>query len=330
VLAYVLLVLVLTLSGCEDEPRVPYIPPTLVNWPQPYRGVAGLKLHVFNTGYVRESEALVVRGGRLTRTRDLPVPVFVIEHPKLGLILFNTGLKTGKATDSSAQRSWLSVPLTPIRLPGESLVTQMQRAGLKPEAVHWIVLSTLRFDHTGALAAFPNARVVVTQAERESARTASGGYEQGDIDGIANWKFIDFESSLPLATFGAHVDLLGDGSCLLIDASGTTPGTMAMLVRLPHQPLLLADDMAAVEENVRYTARPAFVVDVAKWWDHIWRLKRFKDLVPELIVAPGHDLAPLQAVHSPDIIVHEIRPPAAETPAPRTPDVVQRVIPKPM
>lgn len=329
-LVSVLLVLVLTLSGCEDELRVPYIPPTLANWPQPYRGVAGLKVHVFNTGYVRESEALVVRGGSLMRTRDLPVPVFVVEHPKLGLILFNTGLKPGKPTDSSAQRSWLSFPLTPTRLPGDDLHTQMQRAGLESQAVRWIILSNLRFDHTGAVEAFPNARVVVTQAEREYARAATGGYERGDIDGIANWKFIDFEPSVPLATFGAHVDLFGDGSCLLIEASGTTPGTMAMLVRLPHQPLLLADDMAAVEESVRYAVRPTFVVDVAKWWDHIWRLKRFKDLVPELIVAPGHDLAPLQAVHSPDIIVHKIRPPAAETPAPPTPNVVQRVFPKPM
>lgn len=322
--------LALTLSGCEDELRVPYIPPTLANWPQPYRGIAGLKVHVFNTGYVRQSEALVLRGGSLLRTRDLAVPVFVIEHPKQGLILFNTGLKPAKAAGSAAQHGWLNLPLAPTVLPGEDLKTQMQHAGLAPDAVRWVVLSNLRFDHTGAAKAFPNARVVVAQAERESAHKASSGYAADDIDDVANWKVIDFDPRVPLATFSAHVDLFGDGSCLLIDASGTTSGTMAMLVRLPHQPLLLADDMAAVTENVRYALRPTFAADVPKWWDHIWRLKRFKDLVPELIVAPGHDLAPLQAAHAPDIIIHEIRPPDTKAPAQRTPDLLQRVIPKPM
>lgn len=310
--------------------RVPYIPPVLANWPQPYHGISGLKVHVFNTGYVRESEALVLRGGSPTRTRDLPVPVFVIEHPKQGLILFNTGLKPGKAAESSALRGWMSLPMTSTVLPGDDLKAQMQRAGLKPDAVRWIVLSNLRADHTGAAEAFPNARVVVAQAEREYARQAIGGYASGDIDNIANWKFIDFDGAKPLATFAAHVDLFGDGSCLLIDAAGATPGTVAMLVRLPHQPLLLADDMAAVAENVRYATRPASAADAAQWWDHIWRLKRFKDLVPELVVAPGHDVGSLQAAHTPDIVVHEIRPPAAATPVARTPGVLERVVPKPM
>jgi N-acyl homoserine lactone hydrolase len=329
VIVLVLLVLMLALSGCEDDMRVPYIPPTLAHWPRPYQGVGGLKVHVFNTGYVRESEALLLRGGSLTRTRDLPVPVFVIEHPKQGLILFNTGLKAGKAADASAP-GWLSLPMTPTVLSGDDLKVQMQRAGLKPEAVRWIVLSNLRFDHTGEAEAFPHARVVVSQAEREYARQGSSGYAPSDIDDIANWKFVEFGNAEPLATFTAQVDLFGDGSCLLIDAGGTTPGTMAMVVRLPHQPLLLADDMAAVTENVRYAAQPAFAADREKWWEHIWRLKRFKDLVPELIVVPGHDLAPLQAAHSPDIIVHGIQPPAAATPAVRTPNLLQRVVPKPM
>ena len=102
---------------------------------------------------------------------------------------------------------------------------------------------------------------MVAQAEREYARQATSGYAPGDMDDIANWKFVDFDGARPLGTFAAHIDLFGDGSCLLIDAAGTTPGTLAMLVRLPHQPLLLADDMAAVVENVRYATQPASAVD---------------------------------------------------------------------
>jgi hypothetical protein len=55
----------------------------------------------------------------------------------------------------------MSLPMTSMVLPGEALKAQMQRAGLKPEAVRWIVLSNLRAAHTGAAEGFPNARVVV-------------------------------------------------------------------------------------------------------------------------------------------------------------------------
>src|SRR5262249_25054758 len=142
-----------------------------------------------------------------------------------------------------------------------------------------------------------------------------------------NWKFIDFAAATPLGTFPAHVDLFGDGSCLLLDASGPTPGTLAVVLRLPHQPVLLADDLAPVSETVRYAAQPASLFDADQWWDYVWRLKRFKDLVPDLIVLPGHDVAAARQARGKDIIFHEPRatePAGAPSP---TPDMVHRLLP---
>ena len=318
----------LVLSACEQDQRVPYIPPTLANWPQPYHGVSGVKLHAFTTGVLHVDEALLLRGGSLTQTRELPVPAFVIEHPKQGLVLFNTGVNPVLDTDAAWPGGWLGLVGAEV-VPGEALRSQLEQAGLKPDAVRWIVLSTLRFDHTGAVEAFPNARVVVATAERDFARQAPSGYKTNEFDAVANWKFIDFESATPLATFTAHVDLFGDGSVLLIDARGATPGTMAMLVRLPQRPVLLADDLAALEENVRYATQPPSAYDMQDWWEHIWRLKRFKDLVPELIVVPGHDLQPLQSVHAREIVVHAFTPGASGRPTP-TPNALRRLLPAPM
>ncbi len=297
----------LACGACERDLRIPYIPPSLVNWPQPYRGVAGLKVHVFNTGFLRVSEAPLLRGGSLTRTRDLPVPVFLIEHPTQGIVLFNTGLDP-KLGERSGSESWLSQFFRPEVVSTKDLASQMQAAGFKREAVRWIILSNMRFDHAGEVETFANARVVVAQVERRYAQQGPNDYLPSQFDDGTNWKLIDFPQSKPLATFAAHVDLFGDGSCLLLDAAGATPGTMALLVRLASQPLLLADDMAAVDESVRYAAKPVSTYDFDAWWEHIWRLKKLKDLVPDLIVVPGHDLQPLQAVHTGDIVVHEISP----------------------
>jgi len=318
------------LGGCEREPRIPYIPPTLANWPQPHRGVPGLKIHVFNSGTVRIRDALLLRGGSLTRMRELPVPVFVIEHPKEGLILFNSGLPAEIPKAAAGWLSWLGVSLGAEVVPGEALPAQLRRAGLSPDRVRWIVFSTLRFDHTGGATRFPKAHAVVAKAEHEYALSTPASEVASDVEAIDEWKLIDFEGAAPLATFPAHVDLFGDGSCLLIDVSGSTPGTLAMLVRLSHQAVFLADDLAPVEESVRYALQPVSAYDAARWWDHIWRLKRFKDLVPELIVVPGHDLGPVQRVHVPEIIVHEshVAPPTPR--ATPTPGALQRVIPRPL
>jgi N-acyl homoserine lactone hydrolase len=314
-------------AGCEQEERVPYIAPTLANWPQPYHGVAGLKVHLFVTGFLRLSESLVLRGGSLSDTRDLPIIAALIEHPQHGLVLFNTGLGPKSGAASSLPGGMLGLITAEISR-GQGVREQMLAAGFKPDAVRWVVLSSARFEHTGELLSFPNARVVVTKAERDYARQQPSGYTPADLDEVSSWKFIDFESAAPLATFRAHVDLLGDDSCLLLDASGATPGTRALLVRLPHQPLLLAADLAAVEESVRYAARPASVYDMDQWWDHIWRLKRFKDLVPELIVVPGYDLGPARLAGARDIVIHPFKgPEAGATP---TPGRLQRIIPKPM
>jgi len=168
-------------GGCEDDLRVPYIPPTLANWPQPYRGVPRLKVHIFNTGYLRVPEALVLRGGSLTRKRDLAVPAVLIEHPHQGLVLFNTGLNP-KAKDTAHAGEWLTAVLGVEVLPGKDLTSQMRDAGLKAEAVRWIILSNLRSDRAGELESFPNARVVVTKVEHEYAQPGRPGYDTSTFD----------------------------------------------------------------------------------------------------------------------------------------------------
>jgi N-acyl homoserine lactone hydrolase len=316
-------------AGCEHDLRVPYIPPTLANWPQPYRGVPGLTVHAFTTGYLRVPEAFVLRGGSATHLRELPVLVFLIEHPKHGGILFNTGLAP-TATDASSGLGGLSALLGAEVSPGPGLKAQLEQAGLQADAIRWIVLSTMQFEHTGALESFPSARVVVAKAEHEYARQTHRGYQPDQFDDVASWKFIDFLSAKPLATFLSAVDLFDDGSCVLIDASGSTPGTMVLLVRLPGRPLLLADDLAAVEDSLRYAAKPASVYDLDEWWNEIWRLKRFKDLVPALIVVPGHDMAPARDAHMKEIIVHELPTPEAAARTTPTPDALHRLLPQPM
>jgi hypothetical protein len=299
--------LLLVLLGCEQERRVPYIPPDLKNWPEIYRGETGLRLEVFVTGWVSASSAFMQAAAG---SRKSPVLAFAIHHPRQGTVLFGTGLSHSVAEERDAfPGGLLSLLVRASALEGQDLPTQLRDAGIDPDGVRWVVLSTLRFDQTGELERFAEARVVVARAEHEHAREGPTGYSKRDFDDVSSWRFIDFPLDAPLATFSAHVDLFDDGSCLLIEASGYTPGTMALLLRLPSGPVLLAGGLAESEETARYAKRPRSAFDMDRWWDRIWRLKRFRDLDPRLRILPGYDAGPIWQGALPDVVLHDFTPP---------------------
>lgn len=311
-------------AGCEEQRRVPYIRPELHDWPRPYRGVRRLRLHVFQTGTMTMAGAMVVKGGGLTRQRELPVWAYVLEHPKQGPVVIETGLDPGLLEEGSKGLGPILDATVSLDLrAGEDLQAQMRAAGLSPEKVRWVLLSNLRFYHAGAADAFPDAQVVVSRAEHEAARRNGGAYGPVDVEKVSKWELLSVDvDGQPLGTMTSAVDLFGDGSCMVIDAAGPTPGNLAFLLRLPTRPLLLAGDLAPVEETLRYAAEPASLRDPESWWQNIWRLKRFDDLEPELLVLPGFEAEILLSDVPGELRWHEPTP-LESTPA-RTPRPTRR------
>lgn len=303
-----LCVFALFFLSCERTLRVPYIPPELHNWPKPYRGVKGLKLHVFTTGSLEVPQALLVHRGSWLRRHHLDILAFLIEHPRQGFTLFNTGLNREIVKNPEKYMGPLLATLTrPKMAEGQDISSQIKKAGLLTERVRRIVISDLRFDHAGELERFPSAEVIVTQMEYDAARERRSSilYREGEYDHVRSWKFIDYALDQPIGTFTSHIDLFGDGSLILIDAAGATPGNQALLVRLPSRPVLLCGGLALIKENYLYAGMPRLLFNREAWWEKIWRLKKFKDLVPELLIFPDHDLKAVKSVKVKDnIIVH--------------------------
>src|SRR5271154_3786461 len=88
---------------------------------------------------MRESELMV---GGTDRPIDLPVPTFLIEHPK-GLVLFDTGCNPAVAVD--AQACWgKTADYLKVRFSPELVVdAQIRRHGYRPEDVKYVVVSHL-------------------------------------------------------------------------------------------------------------------------------------------------------------------------------------------
>ncbi len=308
---FVVCVLILG-AACEEPLRLPYIEPVLHNWPaEQYQGVRGTKLHVFHTGSITVSSRIVYRDGSLPQQHTLDILVFGIEHPKQGLVLVGTGLNRGLAEDAPRY-------LGPVRSvfgqadmqPGQDILSQLKTTQLSAERVKFVVLPDLRLDHTGELESLSQAAAVVTREEHVAALSSSplGLYMADEFDQVEKWQFVDFSPATPLGTFARSHDLFGDGSIELIDVAGATAGGLAVLVRLPERPVLLCGNLAWTHSQARYAWMPGLAFQRELWWEKIWRLKKFKDLVPELLVLPGHDWKAVRKVKASDITVHEFSP----------------------
>ena len=155
---------------------------------------------------------------------------------------------------------------------------------------------------------------VVTREEHVAALSSHplGLYMADEFDQVEKWQFVDFSATTPLGTFARSHDLFGDGSIELIDVTGATAGGLAVLVRLPDQPVLLCGNLAWTHSQARYAWMPGLAFQRELWWEKIWRLKKFKDLVPELLVLPDHDWKAVRKIEASDITVHEFSLPAED------------------
>jgi hypothetical protein len=222
----------------------------------------------------------------------LDVPAFLIEHPRAGLIVVGTGLAPSLRQNPEAELGWLVAALVEVTVKdGQDLMRQLKDAGFAPEKVRRVILMDCRFPQTGQVAQFPEADVTVARAEREWALGAgfASGVRRADVLAVHRWDPIDMTDTEPLGTFPHAQDLLGDGSVMLLDASGYSPGTTAVLVRLASGPVVIAGGVAPRAGTLRAPIIPAVATDREQWWLAIWRLKRFRELAEGLLVIPGFD-----------------------------------------
>jgi glyoxylase-like metal-dependent hydrolase (beta-lactamase superfamily II) len=262
-------------------------------------------LHVFGVGRLDPSDEMPGGGGAVRH-----LLAYVIEHPRRGLIVLDTGFNHVVAEKEDYLPPSVTMTVKPSLHEGQDLPTQMKAAKLDPGAVKEVVLSNLRVTHAGEIESFPNARVTVTRREHEAASPGSAAYQTAEYDDVANWNLLTFEDAEPLGTMKAGIDLLGDGSLMILEAAGPTEGNVAFLLRMAERPVLLSGDVAPRAVNLRHATQPPALVDTDAWWQTIWQIKRFAYLEPRLLALPGNDPQPMRSSGSRSIVVHDFATPA--------------------
>jgi N-acyl homoserine lactone hydrolase len=232
-------------------------------------------------------------------TPPRPINVYVIEHAR-GLILFDTGQDRASVTDSTyfpgGVTGYLYSRLARFDI-GEhdTLTAQLAALGYTPADVDTAIVSHLHQDHIGGVGELTGSELLVSAAEwAELAKPAPEprGFLRSRIQlpGL-KWRQVSMEPTddPALAPFTESLDVMGDGSLVLLPTPGHTAGSMSLLIRrVARPPLLLAGDLTYGADILRRGQLPG-VGNRRRLAESSRKVLSLAGQQPGLVVLPAHD-----------------------------------------
>jgi N-acyl homoserine lactone hydrolase len=151
-------------------------------------------------------------------------------------LLFDTGNNDKIITDPTY---WgpLAAALEPGRSPDVAIDVQLDKAGVKPSDINYVILGHMHLDHAGNVGKFPTATIVYQRDEIVNAFWPKPGfgccYITGDFAMLRNDVGVNQVSRQKVIELNGDLDLFGDGSVYIHRAVSHTPGSQMVVVRLP-------------------------------------------------------------------------------------------------
>ena len=225
---------------------------------------------LLKVGHCGHPECIVMRGGGWKAT-EFPSLVGLIEHPRHGLVLYDTGYSSHFYSATRRFPECLYRLVTPVHLPpGEELLGQLEDRGIAASDIGTIVISHFHADHIAGLRDFPEARFLATKAERDRCEQLGrvGRVRRAYLrdllpaDFESRVRFAEETDFLPLPRswypFSRAHDLFGDGSLLGIDLPGHVASQLGLAFREEDGgEVFLIGDAAWKIEGLEQDRRPA-------------------------------------------------------------------------
>jgi N-acyl homoserine lactone hydrolase len=159
--------------------------------------------------------------------------------------------------------------------PKVSLVDLLGQLNVKPDQIKYVGVSHYHGDHIGQVGSFPKATLLIGKGDWD-ALTSPKPAPGVNPEPFANWiKGEGKVEPLPL-----DKDVFGDGTVLVLNTPGHTPGHHSLMVKLPQTGnVLLTGDLAHFRENYDNNGVPSFNVSRA---DTVASIDRFKKIATNM------------------------------------------------
>lgn len=154
--------------------------------------------------------------------------------------------------DAGFPGEWVGQPPAPERrsvVVMASLIGELARIGIRPDAIDIIAVSHLHWDHIGQAASFPNARLLIGKEDWQALTAAQPGPR------LQPYRFAPWiEGRARREAIVGDKDIFGDGSVVMFATPGHTAGHHSLLVRLRHSgPVMLSGDLYS--STAQYTEK---------------------------------------------------------------------------
>jgi N-acyl homoserine lactone hydrolase len=174
---------------------------------------------------------------------------------------------------------------TPNVAPKVSLVDLLGKLNLKPENVKYVGISHYHGDHIGQVGSFAKSTLLIGKGDWEALTDPAKATAMADPKNFAAW----ISGGSKVEPVPGDRDVFGDGTVVMLNTPGHTPGHHSLLVKLQQTGyVLLTGDLAHFRENYESNGVPNFNTDRG---NTLASLDRFKKIAANLgaMVIIQHD-----------------------------------------
>ena len=175
--------------------------------------------------------------------------------------------------------------------PGQSLLPELARHGLRPADFDRVLMTHLHGDHVGGLHLFDARRIWVARAEWQPVTRFPGRLMRPLIAPVER----DFAPQLfdftgpPMLGFPASWPVTADGSIVALPTPGHSPGHTSYLVRRPEGDVLLAGDVTYEFPALEAGRTQGFIADPAQQCESLAKVLAL--VRSGVAYLPSHDAA---------------------------------------
>jgi len=189
-------------------------------------------------------------------------------------LMWDTGVPEATIGDP---KGWSTLPSLIVYHLEKTISSQLAQIGLHAADIDYILVSHTHGDHIGNVGLFPDATVVMQQAEYDWINSPPPSDPNLNTLVQLARKLLGHPRRLELVT--GDVDLFRDGSVRLLSTPGHTPGSQSLMVHLANTGyVILSGDVAHLEDNFERDIVPALNVDKP---ESISSMDRIKQIISE-------------------------------------------------
>jgi N-acyl homoserine lactone hydrolase len=238
-----------------------------------------MRMHVLSGGKLRMNASVYFPNVPKEQTAEFPCSCFLIRHTQAN-VLFDTGCHPSVEVDAKGRWGALASAFVPVQQPGENVIADLAKLGLKPDDIDVVVNSHLHMDHCGCNEFFKKATFFIHAKELAIATDPAS-------EGKGYFR-TDWDHPMPIRAIEEVYDFFDDNRIVLLPLPGHTTGSIGAKVELDRcGSFVLAADAAPVRQTLERDYSPANSRDAPQFCRSLAELRRFENEGCTILF--GHD-----------------------------------------